>query len=125
MTAFVWGVEPFLDAVGVQVEAVVDIADNGNGPRFQNGFIGGNEGKGRHDHLVPGAHVQGREGHLQRRRARRDAQGVFHPQVAAEGLLELANLEDALSLLVVTVSHQDARLQDVHQFLDFLFSDEL
>ncbi len=48
----------------------------------------------------------------------------FDPQVAAEGLLELANLEDALSLLVVTVSHQDACLQDVHQFLDFLFSDE-
>ncbi len=118
------GREPFFDAVGVQVEALVDIADNGNGPRLQDGLVGGDEGEGRHDHLVPGAHVQGREGHLQRRRARCDAQGVFHPQVAAEGLLELANLEDALSLLVVTVSHQDACLQDVHQFLDFLFSDQ-
>jgi len=60
-----------------------------------------------------------------RRGARCDAQGVFYPQVTAKGLLELANLVNALSLLVVTVSHQDACLQDIHQFLDFLFSQKL
>jgi len=40
-------------------------------------------------------------------------------------LLELPDLENALPFLVKPVSHQDARLHDIHDFFQFLFSEKL
>jgi len=119
------GRDPLFDAVGVEIQAVIDVADHGNGTRLQDRLVGGDEREGRHDDLVPRPHIEGREGHLQRRRARGDTQGVPGAQVLCELLLELADLEDAPAFLVVPVSHQDACLQDVQDLFDFLFSDHL
>jgi len=112
------------DFVRIEIQRIVDVAHHGNRADFQDGFIRREKGKGRYEHFVAGAHVHRGERHLERRRAGRHAQRVFHTAVAGKLLFKLAHLENAFSLLVESVTHQNAGFHHVHDFLDFFRTDQ-
>jgi len=117
--------QPPLDALGVQIQALVDVPGNRHCPGLQDGLVGGIERERRHDHFVAGPDIQGGQSNHKRGRSRRYAKRVGGPEIPGEFLLELPDLEYALPFLVKPVSHQDARLHDIHDFLQFLFSEKL
>ena len=96
----------------------------GIAPGFKDGFVGGIERERRHDHFVAGPDIQGSQRDHESGRPGCHAERVGGPEILGEFLLELLDLEYALPFLVKPVSHQDARLHDIHDFLEFLFSEK-
>ncbi len=118
------GRDPFLDGGRVEVQCLVDVGHDRDGPHLQHRLVGRQEREGGDDHLVAWADIHRRQGDFQRRRAGRDTQGAAGPAVSREFLLELADLENPLPFPVKAVSHQDARLQDIHHFLHLFAADQ-
>ena len=89
--ARVRGVTACVDQPLVEVERVgPDVHEHRHRAAQHEGVGGGNEGEGRHDHLVPGLEVAQDRRHLQRGGAGMREQRAFRAEVLLEPLVALA-----------------------------------
>ena len=107
----------------VQIERAVDLRQDRNRPRIDDRRDAGNEGVSGHNDLVARTHPQPDQRHQQRRGSGVHRHGVGHADALGHFLLKFDDLGLEPRIVGAPVSVQIPRLQNLQQFLLFLFPD--